>query len=416
MDELNLIYEITLDKLKYKFDSLLKEFSLLEENNPIEHVKYRIKKLDSIEKKLIKKNKEFTAENIRSLNDIVGVRIVCCFLSDMYTLIDWIKKDSEIRILNCKNYIDKPKKNGYMSYHLNIEVPINFQGKVEYVKAEIQVRTIAMDMWASLEHKIWYKKGITLPEEMMAEIHEAAVICNKMDESLNTLAQHSSFRNKKEKVDYPFIHEDGYKVYKMKYELALLCVKQRIEAVINEYDYSNLVNPIEHIKGRIKSDDSIGMKLKRYTDSSSIAAIDKYISDVAGIRIVCSFRSEMEKIISFIRHNLGMEVLLEKDYVANPKESGYRAHHFLVNVPLYLRGGVEYVKVEIQLRTIAMDMWASLEHKLCYQKDVNVNLKQELKNASEVISIIDKTMDEIIDKSREMVMDKKKLSRVKKKN
>ena len=129
MEQLDLIYQVAMDKLKYKFNSLSKEFSLLEENNPIEHIKYRIKKKDSIEGKLKKKNLPITKESIRNLNDVLGVRVVCSFLDDIKILIKAIESDPEITILKCKNYIDTPKNCGYMSYHLNVMFPILINGK-----------------------------------------------------------------------------------------------------------------------------------------------------------------------------------------------------------------------------------------------------------------------------------------------
>lgn len=408
MEELALIYQITYDKLKYKFDSLFRELSLLEENNPIEHIKYRIKKMDSIEGKLRKKGKEVNLENIFALNDIVGVRIVCSFLDDMNTIIELLKRDQEFRILSCKNYVDSPKDNGYMSYHLNIEVPICFQNQMIDVKAEIQVRTMAMDMWASLEHKIWYKKEISLPEKMCNEIQEVAQVCRLIDERLNTLSQQASFHESRKGEVYPFMLDARYEIERLKYEAALQIIEKKIKVISEEYSVRHVVNPIEHVRCRLKSNDSIAMKIQREGGELRFEYLKHYVNDIAGVRIVCSFLSDLKELVTLIQNDPSITVISRKDYVENPKESGYRAYHLLVSVPVYLKSGVENVSVEIQIRTIAMDMWASLEHKLCYHKDVSHSLKGELHDFASSIHTIDKNMDRCIWKSKELLDSKKK--------
>ncbi|MDD5827395.1 MAG: hypothetical protein PUD25_06510 [Bacilli bacterium] len=408
MEQLDLIYQVAMDKLKYKFNSLSKEFSLLEENNPIEHIKYRIKKKDSIEGKLKKKNLPITEESIRNLNDILGVRVVCSFLDDVEVLIKTIESDPEITILKCKNYIDTPKNNGYMSYHLNIEFPVLVNGVVEKVKAEIQVRTIAMDMWASLEHKIWYKKGIELPEEMTNEIYQMADFCKIVDERLNVYARNAEFRTPTKKIEYPFLQDKKYSITKLKHEAALKIMEEKIQSIVEEYGLSDSPNPIEHVKSRLKSDDSIGLKLQREQKTLTVNSIEENINDFAGIRIVCSFKSDVEKIVTLLKDDATMEIVEEQDYITYPKDSGYKSYHLLVNVPIYLQNGVEKIKVEIQIRTIAMDMWASLEHKLCYHKEVDSRTNLELKRIANVVGNIDESMEEIIKKSRNLVAQKSK--------
>ena len=408
MENLDLIYQIAMNKLKYKFNSLSKEFSLWEENNPIDHIKYRIKKKDSIEGKLCRKNLPITEENIRNLNDVLGVRVVCSFLDDVKLLIRTIENDPEITVLNCKNYIDVPKSNGYMSYHLNIVFPVFINGKIEPIKAEIQVRTIAMDMWASLEHKIWYKKGIELPEEMTSEINQMADFCRRVDVDLNLHAANAPFRIQKPKVEYPFVQNKKYAISQLKHETALKIMEEKIYSIVEEYNLSDNPNPIEHVKSRLKSDESIGLKLQRENQPLTLDSIEENITDFAGIRIVCSFKSDVEQIISLLKSDTTIQIIEEKDYITHPKESGYKSYHLLVNVPIYLQNGIENIKVEVQIRTIAMDMWASLEHKLCYHKEVDTHTKLELRRLANVVSFIDNNMEEMIVKSRELVALKKK--------
>ena len=121
------------------------------------------------------------------IHDLVGIRIVCSFLSDLKEIEKIIEQDRSIKIIKRKNYIDNPKSNGYRSYHLNIIIPVQMIGKTEYVEAEVQIRTIAMDMWATLEHKICYQKGGNIPEPMKERLKLISNYINKMDISIDDL-------------------------------------------------------------------------------------------------------------------------------------------------------------------------------------------------------------------------------------
>ena len=159
IDKQFLKYNEALQILKEKFQTLYKENLKLGEANPIGHIKYRRKKKKSIQNKLKNKfNLDFTTSNIEeNLHDIAGIRIVCPFLSDINKIIDYINKDSDIKVIKVKNYIKSPKPNGYSGYHMIVSVPILIDGIKEYIKAEIQIRTMAMDVIASLDHKLKYK-------------------------------------------------------------------------------------------------------------------------------------------------------------------------------------------------------------------------------------------------------------------
>ena len=128
-----------------------------------------------------------------------------------------------------------------------------------------------------------------------------------------------------------------------------------------------------------------------------------------GFRIVCSFKSDIPKIVDLLKRSSTLKVFYEKNYIKHPKPSGYRAYHLLIGVPVFLQGGTEYVKVEVQIRTIAMDMWASLEHKLCYHKNVSDEMRLELSRMSKTMKVIDEMMDQIIEKSRELIKEKSKV-------
>ena len=185
-------------------------------------------------------------------------------------------------------------------------------------------------------------------------------------------------------------------------------MEEKIYSIVEGYNLSDNPNPIEHVKSRLKSDESIGLKLQRENQPLTLDSIEENITDFAGIRIVCSFKSDVEQIISLLKSDTTIQIIEEKDYITHPKESGYKSYHLLVNVPIYLQNGIENIKVEVQIRTIAMDMWASLEHKLCYHKEVDTHTKLELRRLANVVSFIDNNMEEMIGKSRELVALKKK--------
>lgn len=158
LDNIMIKYISALKVLETQLQIINDDFKYIKKYNPIEHIKTRIKSADSIVKKLDKNNLDFTLENVEKyINDIVGVRIICGFESDVFELIDIIRNSNIIHMLKEKDYINNPKKSGYRSYHLVVEVPVELINEKVMVKAEIQIRTMAMDLWASLDHKLNYK-------------------------------------------------------------------------------------------------------------------------------------------------------------------------------------------------------------------------------------------------------------------
>ena len=152
-------YECAILEVKTKLDVLNKEFSANTMRNPIASIKTRIKSPDSIYEKLDRKNLDKTLESVQNnLDDVAGIRIICSFLDDIYSIADMLTSQDDVKELTRKDYIKNPKKNGYRSLHLVIEIPIFLSNEKKGVKVEVQIRTIAMDFWASLEHQIHYKK------------------------------------------------------------------------------------------------------------------------------------------------------------------------------------------------------------------------------------------------------------------
>lgn len=188
VSELMLKYNFALQLLETQFNILIKEFEFKNKYNPVEHMKSRLKTEKSIIDKLNKKGYEITAKNMIShVHDIIGIRIVCSFLDDVYDIVDIIKSSKQFKIKEEKDYIKNPKTTGYMSYHLIVLVPIYLNETVEHVEAEIQIRTSAMDFWASIDHKVQYKFPSEIPEEVKKEMYNCSLDIRKLDEKMQQL-------------------------------------------------------------------------------------------------------------------------------------------------------------------------------------------------------------------------------------
>lgn len=183
-----LLYDSVLREINTKLEILNNEFKQAHQYNPIEHITSRIKSPESIARKIRKKGLELTVENIvKYVNDVAGVRIICSFTSDIYRIASSISNQDDVTVLRVKDYIANPKPNGYMSYHMIVSIPIFLTNDVIDTKVEIQIRTIAMDFWASLEHKIYYKFEGNAPEYISRELRECAVITSKLDAKMLSL-------------------------------------------------------------------------------------------------------------------------------------------------------------------------------------------------------------------------------------
>ncbi len=178
------------------------------------------------------------------------------------------------------------------------------------------------------------------------------------------------------------------------YDSALREVNTKIEILNNEFKSVHKYNPIEHIKMRIKSMQSIMDKLERKNIPYSFDNVMANINDIAGIRVICSFTSDIYKIAKMLASQNDMNVLEIKDYIKNPKPSGYRSLHMLVEVPVFFSERMMNLRVEIQIRTIAMDFWASLEHKMHYKFKGNApyHIEKDLQDCAEIISALDEKM------------------------
>ena len=188
--ELMAYYRCAMMQMETKFNVLNEELSLQYDRNPIETIKIRLKSPESIANKLIKKQVPLTAESIEeNINDVAGVRVICSFQSDIYMLADALLKQDDITLLKRKDYIAQPKENGYRSLHLIVQIPIYLHDQKKLMKVEVQFRTISMDWWASLEHKIRYKKDLVITPEIEKELRECAEISDVLDRRMEMIQQ-----------------------------------------------------------------------------------------------------------------------------------------------------------------------------------------------------------------------------------
>lgn len=185
--ELMAYYRCAMMEVETKFRVLNEELSLEYDRNPIETIKTRLKSIDSIADKLARQNMAMTVDNIENnMHDVAGVRVICGFPSDIYTLSEAFLNQDDITLIERKDYMANPKPNGYRSLHLIVEIPIYLHDEKKPMKVEVQFRTISMDWWASLEHKIRYKKDVKVPKDIADELREcaeaAAILDNRMEQ------------------------------------------------------------------------------------------------------------------------------------------------------------------------------------------------------------------------------------------
>ena len=187
---------------------------------------------------------------------------------------------------------------------------------------------------------------------------------------------------------------DNWKEVMLIYSSALKQISTKLEILNDEFQHVHRYNPIEHIKSRVKTPESIVKKLKKHGYESTIQNMVEYVNDIAGIRVICSFTSDIYQIAEMIRSQSDIKVISIKDYIVNPKKSGYKSYHMLVTIPVYLSDRIVDTKVEIQIRTVAMDFWASLEHKINYKFEGNApdHIRNELVECARMVAELDERM------------------------
>lgn len=198
--EVMMMYDCAMLEVKTKLEVLNNEFQIRSKRNPIEFIKCRIKSQASIMEKLKRKGFEYTLESImENINDIAGIRVICSFIDDIYAIAEMLEKQDDIIVIDKEDYISSPKPNGYRSLHMDVEIPVFFSDKKQKMRVEVQIRTIAMDFWASLEHQIYYKKGLNAPESIIRELKECAETISvtdfRMQDIRKELAEYSKRRD-----------------------------------------------------------------------------------------------------------------------------------------------------------------------------------------------------------------------------
>ena len=189
------LYRAALKEIELKINTIQEEMKLFSNYDPIEYIKVRIKRPESIIKKMRRRSLELTYENLyTNISDIAGIRIVCNFKKDVYNLLNIIENMQDFRILTKKDYLKNPKQSGYMSYHLITEVPVTLSSGTIYVKVEIQIRTLGMDFWANIEHKLKYKND-EISQKQSKNLVKYAKVINNIDDNMLTIS--NSVENKR---------------------------------------------------------------------------------------------------------------------------------------------------------------------------------------------------------------------------
>lgn len=193
--------------------------------------------------------------------------------------------------------------------------------------------------------------------------------------------------------------EETWEKLLLRYQFAKTMLEKELEIIIGDYEYRTTSHPVEHMKSRLKSKESIIKKLKKKKVTITAKNIKKHVHDIVGFRIVCSFLSDVYDMVNIIKSSKNLKILEENDYIKNPKSSGYSSYHLNILIPLYLEEKIDYVEAEIQIRTLAMDFFASLEHKLQYKlpENIPVYLKRELYSCSEEVKNLDTKMQHLYD-------------------
>lgn len=185
------------------------------------------------------------------------------------------------------------------------------------------------------------------------------------------------------------------------YQCAIMEVETKFKVLSEEYSLEYDRNPIENIKSRVKSFDSLLKKIRRKNIPLTMTAIEENIQDIAGVRVICSFPDDIYRLADCLLSQDDIILLEKKDYIKNPKPSGYRSLHLIIQTPIFLQEGKRMVTVEVQLRTIAMDFWASLEHKLRYKKNISEEqsafLAEEMSQCAEISASLDERMQKVKD-------------------
>ncbi len=292
--------------------------------------------------------------------------------------------------------IDEMKKRGWMKWIPVLVISSEYSVDVENKCFELGVSDFIHKPFESSLVKKRIKNAVDL-------FSYKNQLERKVEEQGETLKKQSQIIKKQaEKLR----QEKSFNKLMMEYHAAIMEVETRLKVLNEEFSQEYNRNPFESIKSRLKSSTSIYEKLERKGYPVTVEGIRDNLTDVAGLRVICSFPDDIYRLVELFTRQDDILLLREKDYIKNPKPNGYRSLHLIVGVPVFLSNEKMYVKAEVQFRTIAMDFWASLEHKLKYKKNVDNTgeIVERLKQCADSIEDLDYQMQEIrnkIDKSRE---------------
>lgn len=209
--------------------------------------------------------------------------------------------------------------------------------------------------------------------------------------------------SKKDVKEWIQLYSTPYRQLMSYYQCAIMEVVTKFNVLNEEMSLTYDRNPIETIKSRLKSPDSIIDKMNRKKLNLTVSDIEENITDIAGVRVICSFKTDIYMIADAFLKQDDITLIEKKDYIENPKENGYRSLHLIVEIPIFLHDKKKMMKVEVQLRTISMDWWASLEHKIRYKKDIvgYDNIEEDLKQCAQIGAMLDMRMETIQKKADE---------------
>lgn len=417
--ELFKIYDLARDRLDRCICEIKTYYLSTSQYNPIVHTSSRIKTMESCAGKLQKLKAtnsildesyyEFTARNINEvLDDVVGYRIICPLLADVYKVVEKIREIPGIKIEEERNYIEEPKKSGYTSYHFKLKVYINilnnnYEIETKEIKAEIQVRTIGEDMIATLDHQLNYKPTTVLPLQIKQYLKDIYTFVNIKDKELNarlTTQREPSSSVRRINLDefLPVIDNEKFKTLTLMNRLALEELKNKLSHLVKENVKNGFQKHIEHMTSRVKNSSRIAEKLRYYDMEISYENIKNVIHDFAGIKIITPFFLSVDDVIADIyelQKNKELEVIEVQDYIDNPKPNGYSGYHMLVVVPITINNTLQLVKVEILIRTLAQEWWAVIEERLRYGQETNPEISYYLQTMAAKIREIDMNMQKI---------------------
>ena len=284
------------------------------------------------------------------------------------------------------------------------------QMKKDGLQSKIPVLVISGERSVEIEDKC-FRMGVS---DFIRKPFDPCIVRNRVKNAVelfackNQLEQKVEEQNETLKKQYRIIQMQAEELKQakpfnklmMQYRCAIMEVETKLKVLNNEFAQTYNRNPFESIQSRLKTPESIYDKLRRKGYPITVKNVEKYLSDVAGVRVICSFPDDIYRLAELFARQDDIILLKEKDYIKNPKDNGYRSLHLILNIPVFLSKGKKYMKVDLQFRTIAMDFWASLEHKLKYKKDMEnaEEIVARLKACAESIEALDYQMQEIRDK------------------